>query len=141
MTQHGRPRNVQATEHLRNEIGLRIGSPERRTRTIAVAVAGPIERHHAVSPGGEINQSAGSEILNHAAIAVQKHQRISVALVNVVQPTAIDRQKPASGRVVLLSLCSGTPIYQRRSHKPDRNRGTRRPDRVCFRGSRKSTPK
>ena len=62
---------------LLDQFGLGIGRPDDVARPVAVAEAGTVENDDPVVLGGEINQTAGFEILDHAAVAVQQNQRFA----------------------------------------------------------------
>jgi hypothetical protein len=51
-----------------------------------------IERDHPVTPRREIHQAAGFEILDHAAIAVQQHERRAFAALGIVETNANPRR-------------------------------------------------
>jgi hypothetical protein len=56
--------------------------------------ARPIERHHPVMLGHQVEQAARGNLLNHAAIAVKEHDRgFTCAPPDVMQPHAIDRPR------------------------------------------------
>ena len=68
-------RDVQSMESAVNQFSLSRRGPDNVTRPIAMTKAGTIENDDAIVPGGQINQTAGFEILDHAAVSVQKDQR------------------------------------------------------------------
>src|SRR4249920_4025780 len=67
-----------------------------------MAKPGPVENDDPVVFCCEVNQTAGFEILDHAAIAVKKNQRFARAPLNVVQPNAVDVEESAGRRIVTL---------------------------------------
>jgi hypothetical protein len=56
-----------------DEFCLNIRRPYDVARAVAVAEAGTVEHDDPVVLGSEINQTAGFEILDHAAVAVQQN--------------------------------------------------------------------
>ena len=68
-------RDAQPLKGAVNQLGLCCRSPDNIARPIAMAEAGTIENDDAIVPCGQINQTAGFEILDHAAVAVQQYQR------------------------------------------------------------------
>jgi hypothetical protein len=68
-----------------------------------VAKAWPVNRDHAVFFGGQINQPAGLEVLDHAAVAMQQDQRRSCAAVDVMESSSVHRYEPPEGRVTTAS--------------------------------------
>lgn len=92
-------------------------------RAVAVAESGTVENDDPVIPGREIDQTAGFEILDHAAVAVKKNQRLARAPLDVVQPNAVDVEEAAGSRIVTLGFVRKMTIDQ--SHcgqRSDRHR-------------------
>ncbi len=50
----------------------------------------PIEDDDAIALRGHVQQSAGNEVLDHAAIAMQHHQHLAFAPLEVVQLHTVD---------------------------------------------------
>jgi hypothetical protein len=70
-------RNVELIQGVFNEFGLGVRRPNDVARAVAVAESGSVENNDPVILGSEINQTAGFEILDHAAVAVKENQRIT----------------------------------------------------------------
>ena len=79
-----------------------------------MAETGTVENDDPVVLGSKIDQSAGFEILNHAAVTVQKHERIPCTTLNVVKPNAVHLKEATSGRIVSLRLSRKMTIDKRR---------------------------
>jgi hypothetical protein len=77
-----------------------------------MAESGTVENDDPVVPGSEIDQTAGLEILDHTAVAVNKNQRFARASLDVVQPNAIDVEEPAGSRIVTLRFLRKMTIDQ-----------------------------
>ena len=58
-----------------NQFSLCCRGPDNITRPITMAEARTIENDDAIILGGQIDQTAGFEILDHAAVAVQQDKR------------------------------------------------------------------
>ena len=54
------------------------------------------------------------EILDHAAIAVQQHERLACAAFDIVQTNAADFDEPAGRRIVAFGLLRAFAIVERR---------------------------
>jgi hypothetical protein len=52
---------------------LGIGRPDDIPGPAAVAESGPVDDDDPVVLGGHVDQSAGFEVLDHAAVAMQEH--------------------------------------------------------------------
>ena len=74
MTENDGAWDMQLLQRFENQLRLRVGSPDGLSRTVAVAVAGSIEDHHAVLLRRQLYQAAGYKILDHAAVAMQQYQ-------------------------------------------------------------------
>jgi hypothetical protein len=57
-----------------------------------------------VALGEFIDDAADYEVLDHGAVAVDKHQRVTLSLLEVVQAHAIHGHELADGRIALLGL-------------------------------------
>ncbi len=75
VSEHDRRCGVQLQQRPVDQVGLRLGRPDRAARTPAVAISGAVEHDDPVGPGGFVQQPARLEVLDHAAIAVQQNQR------------------------------------------------------------------
>jgi hypothetical protein len=94
-------------------IGLRLRRPDHRARPLAVAEARPIERDDAVLLRGHIEEAARCEILHHAAIAVQQHERLALSALDIVQTHAVDFDEAAGRRIVAFGLIGSMAIVNR----------------------------
>ena len=90
MPEDDRAVHVEPLQRLAHQLRLRHRAEAQAPRPLAVAVARAIERDHAVALARFAHQAAQHEILDHAAQAVQQHQRRAVAFVEVVQAHAVD---------------------------------------------------
>jgi PAS domain S-box-containing protein len=80
-----------------------------------------------VVPGGQVDQPARFEILDHAAVAVQKHQWLAVASFHVVQPDAVDIKELAGRRIIVFCLLRKMTVQKRgRREGACRNHGGHR---------------
>ena len=79
-----------------------------------MAKAGTIESDDTIILGGQIDQTAGFEILDHAAVAVQQDQRHARATFDIVEPDAVYFQELTSGRVVAFSILGQAAVHQGR---------------------------
>ena len=87
-----------------------------------MAEARTIENDDAIILGGQIDQTAGFEILDHAAIAVQQDQRRARATFDIVQPDAVYLQELASGRIVVFSILGQVAVHQGRYRQSSHGR-------------------
>jgi hypothetical protein len=56
-----------------NKVSLACGRPDGSSGPIAMTEAGAVDYDHPILLGGQINQAAGLEVLNHASVAVEQH--------------------------------------------------------------------
>jgi hypothetical protein len=96
--------NAKLRKRRLDEFCLGIGRPHRAARTFAVAEAWAIENDDPKILGGEVDQAAGFEILDHASVTVQKHYGIARATFDVVKPHAVDVKESAHRRIVTFRL-------------------------------------
>src|SRR5699024_7141569 len=82
--------------------GLGLRGPEGAARPLAVAVAGAVEGDDAVGAGGGVEEAAGLEVLDHAAVAVQEDERRAFASLDIVQADAIHGEEPSARRIAAL---------------------------------------
>jgi hypothetical protein len=111
---HG-PLQPQLDEGPAQKLRLRRGRPELAGGPVAVAVAGPIERHDPERLGGTIEHTAPDIVVSTDDIAVQQdHGRAGPAL-EIVDPRAVDLQEPAHRRMIALGLAcpDGVPDSSR----------------------------
>src|SRR3954469_25387616 len=97
-------------ERALDQFGLRGRRPDDVAWPLAVAEAGSVERDHPVVLSRQINKATGVEVLDHAAIAVKKHQRRARAAFDIVQPNAIDLQEAAGGWIGAFGRFGKAPI-------------------------------
>src|ERR1700754_4232881 len=108
-----------------DQLGLRLRRPDDIPWSAAVAETGTVDDDDPVFLCGQIDQPAGFEILNHAAITMQKHQRFAGASFQVVQPDTVHIKEPASRRVVVLGLFRKMTVQKCRCGKRSRYCGER----------------
>jgi hypothetical protein len=88
-----------------------------------VAEAGAVENDDPVIFCSEINQTAGFEILDHAAVAMKKNQRVAFAAFDVMKPNPVYLKEATGGRIVMLRFLREMTIDQGdRGQRSDRNR-------------------
>jgi hypothetical protein len=92
-----------------------------------VAKAGPVKHNHPVIFGGQMNQSTGLKVFDHAPIAVQQDQRPACSSIDIMEPNAIDGNKPAERRIAILSFFCKPPVQKGRRC---RGQGDARPIRI-----------
>ncbi len=115
MSEHDSAAQAELLQRFEKQFSLCVRSPDDVPRPIAVAVSGAIEYDDAVVFGGQFDQAAGFEILNHAAVTVEKHQRPAGAALQIVDPHAFDLDEAPGRRIVALRLFGKLPINDRRS--------------------------
>ena len=77
-----------------------------------MAKAGAIEHDHTIILGGQIDQTAGFKILDHASHAVQQDQRHARATFDIVEPDAVYFKELTSGRVFAFSILGQVAVHQ-----------------------------
>jgi len=83
--------------------------------------------------GRKIDQTAGFEIFDHAAVPVQKDQRLAGPPFDIVKPNSIHMEEAAGSRIVALRLLGKMTVDQRhRGQGSDRNRRSHRKGRRPF---------
>ena len=82
-----------------------------------VAGVAPVERDDAMVPGDPVEHATPDIVLGSDDIAVQEHDRRSIALLDVVQPDAIDGDELAGGRVVMFDLAGPIGVVNSRSRQ------------------------
>ena len=123
MSQDGRARDTELLQRPMQKVGLRIRRPDRSTGTLAVAIAGTVKDDDTIFLGGDVDEAARLEILDHAAIAVKQHERIALSTLHVMEPHPIHveespgRAVPALGRLGKLAVHDG-----RDGQRPNRHR-------------------
>jgi hypothetical protein len=74
----------------------------------------------------QVYQATRQEILNHAAIAMQQHERFSGALLYIVKPNTIDIAELSRWRVITHCLVrQPTVSHSGRGQQPNQRRGGR----------------
>jgi len=85
-----------------DQCSLSIMRPDDVPGPVAVAEARSIENDDPIVLGGQIDQTTGFEILDHAAVAVQKDQRLARAPFDVAQPNTVHLKELTGRRIVAL---------------------------------------
>lgn len=85
MTQDNGLGHTKPIKRCTEEIGLGLRAPHPAAWPRAVPIAGTVEHHDPVLARHHPNQSAGEEVLDHAAIAMQQNQRRSLATLQVME--------------------------------------------------------
>jgi hypothetical protein len=111
MSEDERLRDTQALERVFDKLSLCRGGPNDVPRPRTVAKAWTIENNDPIILGGQIDQTAGLEVLDHAAVSVQKDERFARAPFHIVEPNAVDLQKPTRRGIVVLSLFRKVAVY------------------------------
>jgi hypothetical protein len=102
MAENDSVRNAEPIKRALDQFSLRVGRPNDVPRPVAVAKAGTVEYDNPEVLGSEINQTAGLEILDHAAIAMQKNQRFARTALDVVKSNAAHLEEATGRRIVML---------------------------------------
>src|ERR1700724_3041697 len=100
MAENDSVRNAEPIKRALDQFGLRVGRPNDVPRPVAVAKAGTVEYDNPEVLGSEINQTAGLEILDHAAISMQNTQMFARTALDVVKSNAADLEEATGRRVV-----------------------------------------
>ena len=103
-----------------DQLGLSVRRPDRAARPLAVTVSGAVERDHPIGPGRHVDQAAGFEILNHAAVPMQQDQRFSLPPLHVMQSNALHRDELASRWVRPFRTSGGEAVEERRGGQRNR---------------------
>jgi hypothetical protein len=106
-------RNAEPVERTPDQLGLGIRRPNDVAGTTAVAETGTVDNNNSVVLGGQVDQPTGYEILDHAAVSVQKHQRLARASLHVVQADPVHLKKLAGRRIVMLRLLGQMTVQKR----------------------------
>ena len=119
-------------ERAPDQLGLSIGRPDDVPWPAAVAESGPVDDDDPVVLGGQVDQSAGFEVLDHAAVAVQKHQRLAGTSFHVVKPDTVDFQELPGWRICVFCLLRKMTVEKcRRCERPCCDHGCERIGRPC----------
>src|SRR4051812_24607243 len=92
------------------KIGLRGRRPHGGAGSFAIAITGPVKHDHPISLGRQREQAAGLEILYHAAVSVQQHERLALAPFYIMQPHPFDIAEASRWRMFMLCLAH-SPLY------------------------------
>src|SRR5215211_567492 len=108
-----------------DQIRLGLGSPDCAARTFAVTEPRAIEHDDTVPLRSHGNETARLEILDHAAVAVQQNQRLSLTTLDIVEPDAVDFDKSAGRRIITLGFLRHPAVNKGRDDQsPDGNGGS-----------------
>ena len=103
MPKHNRPLNIQPIKCLLEQICLCFRSPNDVPGPQPMSKSRTVEYDYPVILGREIDQAARFEILDHAAVAVERNQRPAIAALHVVQMNpSMSMNRPRGG----LSRCA-----------------------------------
>jgi hypothetical protein len=97
-----------------DQFGLRSWRPNHFSGAITVAKTGTVENDDPMVLGGQIDQSARLEILDHAPVAMKKDQWFASSTLDVVQPNTVYLQELTLRGVVAHSLLSEMSVRQGR---------------------------
>jgi hypothetical protein len=123
MTEDGRAIDADLREGSMDQLGLGFICPDRAAWTLAVAESRAVEHDDPVRLSRHIDQAAGLEILDHAAIAMEQDQWFAFATDNVVEANPIHLDELPGRRTVALSL-SGKPVVDEgRDGEPNHTSG------------------
>jgi hypothetical protein len=81
-----------------------------------------VEHNHLIVLRRQIDQAAGFEILDHAAIAVKQNQRPTLSALHVVQSYPVDLDELPLWRIIALRLPGKLPVHDGRCRKKTRSR-------------------
>jgi len=112
MPQNHGPCNPKLLKRSLEQTGLCVRSPDPVARARAVPISGTVKDDDAMLPCRQINKSAGGEILDHAAVAMQENQHRTLALLNVMEADAIHLDKTPKWGVMCLGP-SGKPLIDK----------------------------
>lgn len=107
-----------------NQIGLGFGCPHGIARPFAVAVTWSIKNDDTITVGSHGDQAARFEILNHAAVAVQEHERLTNTPLDIMQANIVHIDEFSGRRIVALRF-SGQPMIHDRADRKGRTRDHR----------------
>jgi hypothetical protein len=79
-----------------------------------VPKAGTVEDDNPMGFCGQVDQAAGVKIRNHAAIAMQKDNRIAGPPLQIVHTDAANLQEPPTGWIIPRSFLGEMAVDQRR---------------------------
>src|SRR4051794_10795914 len=103
MPQDDRLRDADLLERGGNEVCLGLRSPNSVAGPIAVPKARPVKCDHAVCLRGPVEQPAGSEVLDHAPVAMKQDQRHACSPIHVMETNALYRNELPKRRITAFS--------------------------------------
>src|ERR1700709_322585 len=115
MAEDERTPHAKLLKRSEKQFSLRFRRPKNVSRAIAVAISRAIKNDDPVILGSQFNQTARLEILDHAAVAVEKNQRSARAALQVVDPDAMHLNELPSRRIFAFCLFCKLPIKDCRS--------------------------
>src|SRR5436309_2698908 len=120
MPEHDRAFDAEPAESVAQHAGLRLRGPSDLARAFAMAEAWAIEHDDAVCLGRKIDRSAQGHVIDHRAVAVQKHQRFAMATLDVVKAnaTCLDKSSARGG----FSLRVSRAVTSEKSRRGERCR-------------------
>ena len=110
MTEHSGAANAQLREGLVNQVRLGRVRPKGSARTLAIAEAGSVKNDDPIFFRSLVDEAARRKVLNHACIAVQQHQRLALAVVEIVKTKTTNFQELPDWRVITLRLFCSKPV-------------------------------
>src|SRR3954465_15730411 len=114
MPDHNGPFYPERTKRLREKVRLRTGRPYAAAWASAMPETRAVERYHSIMRSRKLEHAAQVEILHHGSVSMQQHDRRTFTALDVMQPHAIDVNKPARGRVQALGGARPVAHDQRR---------------------------
>ena len=103
MSGHDGGAHAQPPHCFRNQLGLAGDRPDTTARARSVTEPGSVESNYLMIDGQAREHAARLPILSRCAIAVQQHNRRSLATLEVVHPHPIHVDEPAAWRVLALA--------------------------------------
>src|SRR4051812_13142032 len=105
--------HAKLAQRVGKQVSLRVRRPNDVARAIAVAKPRTIEGNDPIIFGSPCDQPAGYEVLDHAAVAMEKQQRSAGAALDVVKPDPVHLDESSGRRIVALRLFGELPIEDR----------------------------
>src|SRR5215207_6536313 len=111
------------------QVGLGFRGPDRAPRALTMAVSRTVEHDDAECLSSHIDEAAGLEVLDHAAVAVQKDQRLAFASLDVMEAHAVNFDELAGWRILALGFLRELTVhhggYGKRPDRDGRSDGIR----------------
>src|SRR5690242_17177198 len=123
MAHHDRPLDPESLQGLVEQLRLLRRRPDSAARTGAVPEARAVERDDPMSLGREVEDAADLPVLDHGAVAVEKHNRRAIAPLQIVEPNTVNLEKASSRRMVSLRPVRAGTREERRAAQRDRGHG------------------